>query len=152
MNLNVNCVDGKKYRLTLLALGQLKAHAAIAITHLLSIKDGHKTTRPHAKRKHAPIVFLNFVTRIGCWSKTLYSDVVGEFISRVFKPMFLARVCNHIIVPEGEHHVIGKTESDVAELDKMTRTTIHEAYLPFNVWDFVVCHDTPRFYDHVCHR
>jgi hypothetical protein len=85
-------------------------------------------------------VFLNFVTRIGCWPKILYSDGAGEFISRVFKTMFLARGCHHIIVPKGEHHAIGKAESAVAELDKMTRATIHDANLPFNVWDFVVDH------------
>jgi hypothetical protein len=56
--------------------------------------------------------------------------------------MFLARGCNHIIVPRGEHHAIGKAESAVAEIDKMTRATIHDANLPFNVWDFVVDHMT----------
>ena len=84
--------------------------------------------------------------------KILYSDVAGEFISRVFKTMFLAQGCNHIIVPKGDHHAIGKSESAVAEIDKMTRVTVHDATLPFNVWDFVVCHDTCRFYDHECHR
>jgi hypothetical protein len=48
-------------------------------------KDGLKITIPRPKRKHVPIVFLNFVIRIGCWPKILYSDVAGEFISRVFK-------------------------------------------------------------------
>ena len=57
-------------------------------------KDVQQITVPPAKKKHDPIVFLNFVTRIGCWS----SDDVGEFISRVFKTMFLAQDCNHIIV------------------------------------------------------
>ena len=46
------------------------------------------------------------------------------------------------LVPKGEHHTIGKTESAVSELDKMTRATIHDANLPFNVWDFVVEHMT----------
>ena len=115
-------------------------------------KDGLKITIPRTKRKHAPIVFLNFVTRIGCWPKILYSDVAGEFISRVFKTMFLAQGCNHIIVPKGDHHANGKSESAVAEIDEMTRVTVHDATLPFNVWDFVVCHDTCRFNDHVCHR
>ena len=146
-------MNGKKYRLKLLALGQLKAHATIAITQLLSIiKMGSKITIPRTKRKHAPIVFLNFVTRIGCWPKILYSDVAGEFISRVFKTMFLAQGCNHIIVPKGDHHANGKSESAVAEIDEMTRVTVHDATLPFNVLDFVVCHDTCRFNDHVCHR
>jgi hypothetical protein len=111
-------------------------------TAFVDHKDGQKITIPHAKRKHAPIVFLNFVTRIGCWPKILYSDAAGEFISRVFKTMFLARGCNHIIVPRGEHHAIGKAESAVAEIDKMTRATIHDANLPFNLWDFVVDHMT----------
>ncbi len=56
--------------------------------------------------------------------------------------MFLDRDSNHIIVQRGEHHAIGKAESAVAEIDKMTRDTIHGANLPFNVWDFVVDHMT----------
>ena len=56
--------------------------------------------------------------------------------------MVLAQDYNHIIVPKGEHHAIGKAESAVAELDKMTRVTIHDVNLPFNVWDFVVEHMT----------
>ena len=39
---------------------------------------------------------------------------------------------------KSEHHAIGKEESAVSELDKMTRATIHEANLPFNVWDVVL--------------
>jgi hypothetical protein len=55
--------------------------------------------------------------------------------------MFLAKDCNHIMVPKGEHHAIGKAESAVSELDKMTRATIHDANLNlyFNVWDFGLC-------------
>ena len=34
-------------------------------------KDGLKITIPRTKRKHDPIVFLNFVTRIGCWPKNI---------------------------------------------------------------------------------
>ena len=44
------------------------------------------------------------------------------------------------MVPKGEHHAIGKAESAVSELDKVTRATIHDANMPFNVWDFVVDH------------
>jgi hypothetical protein len=40
--------------------------------------------------------------------------------------MFLAKGCNHIKVPKGEHHTIGKAESVVSELDKMTRGKIHD--------------------------
>ena len=111
-------------------------------TAFVDRKDGQEIAIPHAKRKHAPIVFLKFVTRVGCWPKILYSDAAGEFISRVFKTWFLARGCNHIIVPKGEHHAIGKAESAVAEIDKMTRATIHDVNLPFNTWDFVVDHMT----------
>ncbi len=87
-----------------------------------------------------PIVLLKFVSRIGGWSKTLYSDSAGEFKSQVLKTMFLAKDCNHIKVSKDEHHAIGKSESAVSKLDKMTRATIHEANLPFNVWDIVVEH------------
>ena len=44
------------------------------------------------------------------------------------------------MVPKGEHHAIGMEESAVSEVDKMTRAMIHEANLPFNVWDIVVEH------------
>jgi hypothetical protein len=102
--------------------------------------DGEKIPIIHSKRKHAPIVLLKFVARIGGWPKTLYSDSAGEFKSQVLKTMILAKGCNHIKVPKGEHHAIGKAESAVSELDKMTRATLHDANLPFNVWDFVVEH------------
>ena len=123
----------------LLALGQLKSsrdnrYYAAFVDH----KDGLKITIPRTKRKHAPIVFLNFVTRIGCWPKILYSDVADEFISRVFKTMFLAQGCNHIIVPKGDHHANGKSESAVAEIDEMTRVTVHDATLPLT-YDTLWC-------------
>ena len=78
----------------------------------------------HSKRKHAPIVLLKFVTCISGWPKTLYSDAAGEFKSQVLKTMFLTKVCNHIKMLKDDHHTIGKTDSDVSELDKMTRATI----------------------------
>ena len=89
--------------------------------------DGGKIPILQTKRKHAPIVLLKFVARIGGWPKTIYSDSAGEFKSQVLKTIFLAKGCNHIKVPKGENHAIGKAESAVSELDKMTRATIHEA-------------------------
>ena len=104
--------------------------------------DGEKIPILHAKCKHAPIVLLKFVAHIGGWTKTLYSDSAGEFKSQVLKNMFLTKGCNHIKVSKDDHHAIGKAESAVPELDKMTRVTIHDANLPFNVWDLVVEHMT----------
>ena len=71
-------------------------------------------------------------------AKNLIFSDSAEFKSQVLKTIFLAKDCNHINVPKGEHHAIGKAESAVSELDKMTRATIHEANLSFNVWDVVV--------------
>jgi len=43
------------------------------------------------------------------------SDSAREFESQVLKTMFLAKCCNHVMVPKGEHHAIGKAESAVSE-------------------------------------
>ncbi len=102
--------------------------------------DGEKIPILNSKRKYEPIVLLKFVTHIGGLPKTLYSDSDGEFKSQVLKSIFLTKGCNHNLVPKDELYDIGMTESVVSELDKMTRATIHEVNLPFNVWDVVVEH------------
>jgi hypothetical protein len=60
--------------------------------------------------------------------------------------MFLAKCCNRVMVPKGEHHAIGKAESAVSELDKMTRATLHDekicllmcGTLWWNTWRYLI--------------
>ncbi len=42
-------------------------------------------------------------------------DSAREFESQVLKTMVLAKCYNHVMVPKGEHHANGKTESAVSE-------------------------------------
>ena len=44
------------------------------------VKDGEKIVICHAKKKHLPVVFLQFVRRVGVWSRVFVSDGAGEII------------------------------------------------------------------------
>jgi hypothetical protein len=81
---------------------------------------GEKIPIIHSKHKHAPIVFLNFVSHIGGSPKTLYSDSGGEFKSQVLKSMFLTKDCYHIKMSDFvvEHMVL---------LDSMTSYTTNDS-------------------------
>ena len=40
-------------------------------------KDGEKIVICHVKKKHLPVVFLQFVRRVGVWPRVLVSDGAG---------------------------------------------------------------------------
>ena len=57
-------------------------------------KDGEKIVICHAKKKHLPVVFLQFVRRVGVWPRVLVSDGAGEIIETKLQRQLL-RSCKH---------------------------------------------------------
>ncbi len=43
-------------------------------------KDDEKIDIGHTKKRHLPIVFLQYTLRVGCWPRLLISDGAGELI------------------------------------------------------------------------
>ena len=58
-------------------------------------KDGEKIVICHAKKKHLPVVFLQFVRRVGVWPRVLVSDGAGEIIETKLQRQLLVRSCKH---------------------------------------------------------
>ena len=59
-------------------------------------KDGEKILICHAKKKHLPVVFLQFLRRVGvCWPRALVSDGTGEIMETKLQRQLLARSCKH---------------------------------------------------------
>jgi hypothetical protein len=59
----------------------------------------------HAKKRHLPIVFLQYSVRVGSWSRLLFSDGAGELIETRLQRQLLTRGCRHEVAARGEHHV-----------------------------------------------
>ena len=53
-------------------------------------KDAEKIVICHAKKKHLPVVFLQFVRRVGAWQRVLVSDGAGEMIETKLQRQLLA--------------------------------------------------------------
>ena len=103
-------------------------------------KTGDKIVIPHAKRKHFPLVYFEFIRRIGRHPKVLYSDLGGEMTSKAFERYLLVKGVNHITVPRGEHHSIGVAEKAIQDLKNMMRAYHADSNVPAIYWDYVIEH------------
>ena len=73
----------------------------------------------HAKKKHLPVVFLQFVRRVGVWPRVLVSDGTDT---------------------RSAHHENGPAERAVQEIDAMIRASIVSSGIPMKDWCFVAEH------------
>ena len=105
-------------------------------------KDGEKIVICHSKKAHLPVVFLQFVRRVGVWPRVLVSDGAGELIETKLQRQLLARSCRHQVAARGAHHENGPAERSVQELDTMMRASIISSGIPMREWCFVVEHMT----------
>jgi hypothetical protein len=107
---------------------------------LVDRKDGEKIVICHAKNKQLPVVFLQFVRRVGVWSRVLVSDGAGELIETKLQSQLLARSCKHQVAARGAHHENGPAERAVQEIDTMMRASIVSSGIPMREWCFVAEH------------
>ena len=103
-------------------------------------KDGEKIVICHAKKKHLPVVFLQFVRRVGVWPRVLVSDGAGEIIETKLQRQLLVRSCKHQVAARGAHHENGPAERAVQEIDTMMRASIVSSGIPMREWCFVAEH------------
>lgn len=75
-------------------------------TVFVCARSGFKLTFPHKKRSHFPLVYMKFVARIGSHPQHLISDKAGENNSKKFDSLLLAKGCQHICLPKGEHYIL----------------------------------------------
>ena len=109
-------------------------------TVFVDSKTGEKLLFPHRKKKHFPLVFLQFVARIGMYPKKLFSDKAGEIESSTFGKLILVRGVESITVPKGEHYSNPHAEKAIQDLDKMLKAILLDSGIPHDCWDIVVQH------------
>ena len=103
-------------------------------------KDGEKIVICHTKKKHLPVVFLQFVRRVGVWPRVLVSDGAGEIIETKLQRQLLVGSCKHQVAVRGAHHENGPAERAVQEIDTMMRASIVSSGIPMREWCFVAEH------------
>jgi hypothetical protein len=103
-------------------------------------KTGDKITIPHVKRKHFPLVYLEFSKRIGRHPKVFYLDLASETTSSMLESYLLVKGVNHVNVPRGEHHSVGVVEKAIQDLGNMMRCMLADSNVPNIYWDFVIEH------------
>ncbi len=103
-------------------------------------KDGEKLVICHAKEKNLPVVFLQFVRRVGVWPRVLVSDGASEIREAKLQRQFLTRSCKHQVAVRGAHHENGTTERVVQEIDTMLCASIVSSGIPMREWCFVAEH------------
>jgi hypothetical protein len=91
---------------------------------------------PHKKRSHFPLVYMKFVAH----PQHLISDKAGEINSKKFDLLLLAKGCQLICLPKGEHYSLGVPEKVVVDLDRNTRVVMGDANIPPIYWGIVVQH------------
>ena len=74
---------------------------------------GARIAIPHAKRKHYPLVYLQFALRIQRHPRVLITDMGGECDSDPLDQLMLAKEVTHIKVPKGEHYANGPAEKAI---------------------------------------
>ena len=94
----------------------------------------------HAKKKHLPVVFLQFVRRVGVWPRVLVSDGASEIREAKLQRQRLARSCKYQVSARGAHHENGPAERAVQEIDAMIRASIVLSGIPMKEWCFVAEH------------
>jgi hypothetical protein len=109
-------------------------------TVFVCAKTGDKIAIPHVKRKHFPIVYLEFTKRIGRHPKVLYSDLASGITSSMFERYLLVKGVNHVNVPRGEHHSIRVAEKAIQDLSNMMRCMLADSNVPNIYWDFAIEH------------
>ena len=103
-------------------------------------KTGDKIVIPHSKRKHWPLVYVEFVRRIGRHPRVMFSDKAGEMTSKPFERFLLTKNVDHIVVPKGEHESIGQAEKAVQDLSIMLRCYLADSNIPRMYWDHIIEH------------
>ena len=109
-------------------------------TVFVDSKTGEKLVFPHRKKKHFPLVFLQFVARIGMYPKKLFSDKAGEIESSTFGKLLLVRGVESITVPKGEHYSNPLAEKAIQDLEKMLKAILLDSGIPHDCWDIVIQH------------
>ena len=94
----------------------------------------------HAKKKHLPVVFLQFVRRVGVWPRVLVSDGASEIREAKLQRQLLTRSCKDQVAARGAHHENGPAERAVQEIDTMLRASIVSSGIPMREWCFVAKH------------
>ena len=64
-------------------------------------KDGEKIVINHVKKKHLPVVFLEFVRRVGVWTRMIVSAGTGEIIETKLQRQLLVRSCKYQVAARG---------------------------------------------------
>ena len=109
-------------------------------TVFVDSKTGEKIVIPHKKKKHFPIVFLTFVSRIGVYPKKFFSDKAGEIEGTEFGKLLIARGVELITVPKGEHSSNGLAEKAIQDIDSTVRALLLDSGLPKYCWDILAQH------------
>jgi hypothetical protein len=104
-------------------------------TVFVCARSDFKFTFHHKKRSHFPLVYMKFVARIGSHPQHLISDKAGEINSKKFDSLLLAKGCQHICLPKGEHYSLGVPEKAIGDLDRNTRSVMADANIPPQYWD-----------------
>ena len=55
----------------------------------------------HVKKKHLPVVFLEFVRRVGVWTRMIVSAGTGEIIETKLQRQLLVRSCKYQVAARG---------------------------------------------------
>ena len=110
------------------------------IASSLTEKDGEKIVICHAKKKHLPVVFLQFVRRVGVWPRVLVSDGASEIREAKLQRQLLTRSCKDQVAARGAHHENGPADRAVQEIDTMLCASIVSSGIPMREWCFVAQH------------
>jgi hypothetical protein len=100
--------------------------------------DGEKIVICRVEKKHLPVVFQQFVRRVGVWPRVLVSDGASEIREAKLQRKLLTRSCKHQVAARGAHHENGPAERDVQDIDTMIRASIVSSGIPMREWCFVV--------------
>ena len=82
----------------------------------------------HAKKKHLPVVFVQFVRRVGVWPRALVSDGAGEIMETKLQRQLLARSCKHYkkVAARGAHPENGPAERSGDSVVKIRQRKIRQ--------------------------
>ena len=97
---------------------------------------------PYSKRKHFPLVYLDFVRRTGRHPKYLFADLAGENTSKPFDLLLTIKGVKILPVPRDEHHSLGLAERAIQTIDLEVKAILSDSKVPRKYWDILGDHFT----------
>jgi len=90
--------------------GKSKVWSLQGNRYFVCARSGRKLYFAHKKKSHYPLVYWNFVTRVGRAPRLLVTDQIGEILSKTMCARLVAQGLDIELAPKDKHSKLGSAQ------------------------------------------